>query len=53
MSFLRDQLGEDELRMLLERLNAFTEDSKPIDVKHLMQLAGGEGGSGEQVASAG
>ena len=40
MGFLKDQLGEDELRMLLERMDAFNDDSK-LDVKQLMQLADG------------
>ena len=38
MSFLKEQLGEDELRMLLERLDAFNDDTK-LDVKQLMKLA--------------
>lgn len=40
MTFLKDQLGEDELRLLLERMDAFNDDSK-LDVKQLMQLADG------------
>lgn len=40
MGFLQDQLGEDELRALLERLNAWGDsDMKPIPVASLMQLA--------------
>lgn len=40
MSFLGDQLGEDELRMLLEKLNAYGEaDEGPINVSNLMALA--------------
>lgn len=37
MSFLKDQLGEEELRLLLERMDAFG-DSR-IDVSKLMRLA--------------
>jgi uncharacterized protein YqeY len=40
MGFLKEQLGEDELRLLLERLNAFSsEHQTPIDVGKLMQFA--------------
>ncbi|KAL3144484.1 hypothetical protein ABBQ32_004224 [Trebouxia sp. C0010 RCD-2024] len=40
MSFLGDQLGEDELRMLLDKLNAFGEAKDcPINVSNLMALA--------------
>ncbi len=40
MSFLGDQLGEDELRMLLEKLNAYGEAKEgPINVSNLMALA--------------
>lgn len=40
MGFLKDQLGEDELRLLLERLNAFSsEHQTPIDVGKLMRFA--------------
>ncbi|KAK9807532.1 hypothetical protein WJX72_001831 [[Myrmecia] bisecta] len=41
MGFLTDQLGEDELRHLLERLNAFNEEEEasPIPVAELMSLA--------------
>lgn len=28
MTFLKDQLGEDELRLLLERMDAFSDDAK-------------------------
>ena len=42
MTFLKDQLGEDELRLLLERLDAFNDDTK-LDVKQLMTLAEGKG----------
>ena len=38
MSYLKDQLGEDELRLLLERLDAYNDDTK-LDVTQLMQLA--------------
>ena len=42
MGFLRQQLGEDELRMLLDKLNEFglseTEEG-PINVGRLMDLA--------------
>lgn len=44
MSFLGDQLGEDELRMLLEKLNAYGEsDEGPINVSNLMALATPDG----------
>ena len=45
MGFLREQLGEDELRLLLERLNAFNKDDGPFDVGNLMSLSelGGPG----------
>lgn len=39
MGFLREQLGEDELRLLLERLNAFNNDDGPFDVGNLMSLS--------------
>jgi hypothetical protein len=39
MGFLREQLGEDELRLLLEELNTFSEDGVNIDVSKLMALA--------------
>ena len=40
MSFLGDQLGEDELRMLLDKLNAYGEAKEgPINVSNLMALA--------------
>jgi hypothetical protein len=40
MGFLKDQLGEDELRLLLERLNAFNVDRQaPINVTKMMQFA--------------
>ena len=40
MSFLGDQLGEEELRMLLDKLNAFGEAKDcPINVSNLMALA--------------
>lgn len=42
MTFLKDQLGEDELRLLLERMDAFSDDAK-VDVKQLMILADGVG----------
>lgn len=50
LTFLRDQLGEDELRVLLERMDAFSEDAK-MDVKQLMTLAEGHG-SPERVQKA-
>ena len=47
MSFLGDQLGEDELRMLLDKLNAFGEAKDcPINVSNLMALAAPGGKSG-------
>lgn len=40
MGFLRQQLGEDELRMLLDKLNEFGEQEQgPINVANLMSLA--------------
>jgi LETM1 and EF-hand domain-containing protein 1 len=40
MGFLREQLGEDELRMLLDKLNEFGElEEGPINVNNLMQIA--------------
>lgn len=40
MGFLSDQLGEEELRALLERLNAWGDASQePIPVAKLMALA--------------
>ena len=42
MTFLKDQLGEDELRVLLERMDAFSDDAK-MDVTQLMTLAEGHG----------
>ena len=43
MGFLSEQLGEDELRHLLERLNAFSDDATtPINVNSLMALAAAE-----------
>lgn len=41
MTFLKAQLGEEELRMLLERMDSFNDDTK-IDVKQLMALAEGK-----------
>ena len=38
MSFLKDQLGEDDLRLLLERMDAFSSDNK-MDVNQLISLA--------------
>lgn len=38
MTFLKDQLGEDELRLLLERMDAFDDNTK-LDVSQLMSLA--------------
>ena len=45
MGFLSEQLGEDELRHLLERLNAFRDDAAPINVNSLMALAAAENGA--------
>ena len=43
MGFLSEQLGEEELRHLLERLNAFSDDATtPINVNSLMELAAAE-----------
>ena len=40
MGFLHDQLGEDDLRAMLERLNAWNEDQgEAIPVSSLMSLA--------------
>ena len=40
MGFLHDQLGEDELRAMLERLNSWTESpDDSIPVSSLMSLA--------------
>jgi hypothetical protein len=40
MGFLREQLGEDELRALLGDLNAWSDDgASPIPVGKLMELA--------------
>ena len=39
MGFLREQLGEEELRLLLERLNAFNQEEGPFDVANLMSLS--------------
>lgn len=40
MGFLKEQLGEDELRALLDRLNDWQQDgATPIDVAKLMQMA--------------
>lgn len=40
MGFLHDQLGEDELRAMLERLNSWTETpGESIPVSSLMSLA--------------
>lgn len=45
MGFLSEQLGEEELRHLLERLNAFSDDATtPINVNSLMALAAAENG---------
>ena len=42
MGFLSEQLGEDELRHLLERLNAFSDDTARFSVNGLMDLAAAE-----------
>lgn len=42
MTFLKDQLGEEELRVLLQRMDDFSKDAK-VDVKQLMTLAEGTG----------
>jgi ribosomal protein S16 len=40
MSFLKEQLGEDELRLMLDRLNDWNKDgATPIDVAKLMEMA--------------
>ncbi len=40
MGFMKEQLGEDELRALLDRLNDWQQDgATPIDVAKLMQMA--------------
>lgn len=53
MSFLGDQLGEDELRMLLEKLNAYNEeDEEPINVSNLMALATDSGPKASTTAEA-
>ncbi len=40
MGFLKEQLGEDELRALLDRLNDWQQDgATPIDVGKLMKMA--------------
>mmetsp|Transcript_17598 Transcript_17598/g.52868 ORF Transcript_17598/g.52868 Transcript_17598/m.52868 type:complete len:846 (+) Transcript_17598:182-2719(+) len=43
MSFLRSQLGEADLRHLLEQLDAFDNNSQPIAVESLIALAGKDG----------
>ena len=47
MGFLHEQLGEDELRHLLERLNAWNEEEEanPINVADLMHLTERSGGA--------
>ena len=40
MTFLKDQLGEEDLRLLLERMDAFNDETR-LDVKQLMTLADG------------
>jgi Ca2+-binding EF-hand superfamily protein len=44
MSFLKEQLGEEELRGMLETLNAEARGDGGIDVAKLMDLAHGEDG---------
>ncbi len=39
MGFLKEQLGEDELRSLLDRLNDWEEGSNPFNVSKLMDMA--------------
>ena len=39
MGFLSEQLGEDELRHLLERFNAYSDNAAPFSVNNLMELA--------------
>ena len=39
LGFLREQLGEPELRRLLEELCGAAEKDSSIDVEHLMQMA--------------
>lgn len=54
MGFLSEQLGADELRHLLERLNAFSDDATtPINVNSLMALAAAENGPPSKAAAPG
>ena len=39
MGFLKEQLGEDELRALLGRMNDWGEGSQPFNVAKLMEMA--------------
>ena len=39
MGFLKEQLGEDELRALLDRLNDWKEGTQPFNVTKLMEMA--------------
>lgn len=50
MGFLSEQLGEDELRHLLERLNAFSDDTARFSVNGLMDLAAAENSSASGVS---
>lgn len=39
MGFLKEQLGEDELRALLGRMNDWGEGTQPFNVNKLMEMA--------------
>lgn len=39
MGFLKEQLGEDELRALLDRLNDWEKGTTPFNVTKLMEMA--------------
>ena len=39
MGFLKEQLGEDELRSLLDRLNDWEAGPQPFNVTKLMEMA--------------
>ena len=39
MGFLKEQLGEDELRALLGRMNDWEEGTQPFNVNKLMEMA--------------
>ena len=40
MTFLREQLGEDELRLMLEMLSTESDGGMEIDVNRLLEIAG-------------